>query len=125
MVAGAAATALLMAAHALTSSVLWLTPIRFLFGAAMCVYSTAGMAMLADTLPVTRRGEGLGWYGLTYTATNVYGPWLGLLLAEAIGLRLFFVVAALVLAGCRMQTAGQRLMPVSPIVVNSPCGCGA
>jgi MFS family permease len=105
MTAGAAATALLMAAHALTNSVLWLTPIRFLFGAAMCVYSTAGMAMLADTLPATRRGEGLGWYGLTYTATNVYGPWLGLGIAEAIGLRPFFLVAAAVLAGCTAVSA--------------------
>ena len=33
--------------------------------------------------------------------------------------------AALILAGCRMQNAGQRLMPVSPIVAPSPCGCGA
>ena len=105
MTAGAGATALLMAAHALTSSVLWLTPIRFLFGAAMCVYSTAGMAMLADSLPATRRGEGLGWYGLTYTATNVYGPWLGLVIAEALGLRPFFIVAATLLAGCAAVSA--------------------
>ncbi len=33
--------------------------------------------------------------------------------------------ALLVLVGCRMQTAEQRLMTVPPLVAPSPCGCGA
>lgn len=33
--------------------------------------------------------------------------------------------AALVRAGCRMQTAGQRLMSVSSLVALFPCGRGA
>jgi MFS family permease len=58
------------------------------------------MAMLADVLPVTRRGEGMGWYGVVYTATNVYAPWLGLAVADALGLPAFFVLNGAVLLAC-------------------------
>ena len=33
--------------------------------------------------------------------------------------------AAMMLAGCRMQTAGQRLAAASPFVAPAPCGRGA
>ena len=105
MVAGAAATGVFMAAHALTDSPLVLTPIRLAYGVGACFYTTAGMAMLADVLPISRRGEGMGWYGVFYTATNVYGPWLGLALAEAFGLEPFFVLGGVVLLGCAAASA--------------------
>jgi hypothetical protein len=33
--------------------------------------------------------------------------------------------AALILAGCRLQTAGQRLTPLSPFAAPDPCGHSA
>lgn len=83
-----------LGAHALTADPLLLTPIRLLNGVGMCLYTTAAMAMLADTLPVSRRGEGMGWYGVIYTLTNVYGPWLGAFVAGQVGLQPFFAFAA-------------------------------
>jgi predicted MFS family arabinose efflux permease len=60
------------------------------------------MALLADALPLTRRGEGMGWYGVLYTATNVYGPWAGSVLAAAFGMRAFFVVAGMITAAAAL-----------------------
>jgi MFS family permease len=105
MLAGAAVTALALAAHALTNNPLLLTPIRLLYGGGMCLYTTSAMAALADVLPVSRRGEGMGWYGVLYTLTNVYGPWLGAAVADAVGLRVFFVFVAAVAAGAGLVAA--------------------
>ncbi|MBI2760137.1 MAG: MFS transporter [Chloroflexi bacterium] len=71
---GAGLAAGTIALHALTSDPWLLTPIRLVYGAGMCLYTTAAMAALADALPASRRGEGMGWYGVIYTLTNVYGP---------------------------------------------------
>ncbi len=99
MIVGGTLTAVTLAAHGLTDSPLLLTPIRLLNGVGMCLYTTAAMAMLADHLPASRRGEGMGWYGVIYTATNVYGPWLGTAIVAVTGLRGFFVVAGAISAG--------------------------
>lgn len=98
MLVGGGLAAATLAAHALTDDPLLLTPIRLLNGAGMCLYTTAAMAKLADTLPAGRRGEGMGWYGVLYTLTNVYGPWLGTAVAGALGLRAFFLFAGAVTA---------------------------
>ena len=100
MVLGAIVTGIATAAMILTDSPLLLTPIRILYAVAACFYTTAGMAMLADVLPLSRRGEGMGWYGVFYTASNVYGPWLGLAVADAYGLPLSFLSVAAVLLVC-------------------------
>jgi MFS family permease len=100
LVLGAAVTGLATAGFVLTDSPLLLTPVRLLYGVAACFYTTAGMAMLADVLPQSRRGEGMGWYGVFYTTTNVYGPWLGLALAEDVSLPVSFLAGAAVLLAC-------------------------
>ena len=100
LVLGAAITGLATAGFVLTDSPLLLTPVRLAYGVAACFYTTAGMAMLADVLPQSRRGEGMGWYGVFYTTPNVYGPWLGLALAENGSLPLSFLAGAAVLLAC-------------------------
>jgi len=116
MVVGAAVTGLATAAFILTDSPLGLTPIRLLYGVAACFYTTAAMALLADVLPPNRRGEGMGWYGVFYTTTNVYGPWLGLALADSLGLAASFLSGAAILLACAAVSAlvtedRRRFMP--------------
>jgi MFS family permease len=105
MALGAAVTGLATAGFILTDSPLLLTPVRLVYGVAACFYTTAGMAMLADVLPASRRGEGMGWYGVFYTTTNVYGPWFGLTLAEAISLPVSFLAGAAALLACGAVSA--------------------
>jgi MFS family permease len=105
MVAGAAVTGLMTAGFIISDSPLALTPVRLIYGVAACFYTTASMALLADVLPVSRRGEGMGWYGVVYTTTNVYGPGLGLALADGFGLRVSFLAGAAVLFACAAASA--------------------
>jgi MFS family permease len=105
MTLGAAVTGLATAGFILTDSPLLLTPVRLVYGVAACFYTTAGMAMLADLLPASRRGEGMGWYGVVYTTSNVYGPWLGLALAEQISLPFSFLAGAAALLACAAVSA--------------------
>ena len=105
MALGAAVTGLATAGFILTDSPLLLTPVRLAYGVAACFYTTAGMAMLADVLPASRRGEGMGWYGVFYTTTNVYGPWLGLALAEEMSLPVSFLAGAAALLACAAVSA--------------------
>lgn len=105
MVLGAAVTAVATAALILTDSPLLLTPIRVIYAVAACFYTTSAMAMLADVLPLSRRGEGMGWYGVFYTASNVYGPWLGLAVADAFGVPVSFLSVAAVLLVCAAVSA--------------------
>lgn len=105
LLVGGGLTAAMLAAHALTRNPVALTGIRLLTGAGMCLYTTAALAQLADVLPASRRGEGMGWYGVIYTLTNVYGPWLGTAIADVIGLRAFFLFPAAVTLGATMLAA--------------------
>jgi len=105
MTLGAAVTGLATAGFIVTDSPLLLTPVRLAYGVAACFYTTAGMAMLADVLPASRRGEGMGWYGVFYTTTNVYGPWLGLALAEEVSLPFSFLAGAAALLACAAVSA--------------------
>lgn len=94
------ASALIMAvtlfAHALSSDVWYLVPLRLPLGVAMAVYGSTIMASLTDVMPASRRGEGLAWWGLVYTTTQLYGPALGLLLAEIVGFVAFFGILGVV-----------------------------
>lgn len=106
LLAGAA-----LAAHGLTNDPLLLTPLRFAYGAGSCLYTTAALAALADALPASRRGEGMGWYGVIYTLTNVYGPWLGQRLGDQTGLKVFFVLAGAVTVSSGVAALGLRARP--------------
>ncbi len=99
---GGGLSAMTLAAHALSPNPWLLTAVRMLNGAGMCLYTTAAMAQLADLLPASRRGEGMGWYGVIYTITNVYGPWLGTAIADVAGIRPFFIFAALACLGATL-----------------------
>lgn len=105
LLVGGGLTAAMLAAHALTRDPLTLTVVRLFTGAGMCLYTTAALAQLADVLPASRRGEGMGWYGVIYTLTNVYGPWLGTAVADVIGLRAFFLFPAAVTLGATVLAA--------------------
>ncbi len=100
LVIGGAGCAITLALHAVSTDIWFLTVLRLFFGAAQAFITTAIMAALADVLPVRRRGEGMGWYGVVYTSTNLYGPGLGLWLATTFGYTVLFGFSAVLNVGC-------------------------
>ena len=78
--------------------------VRAVHGASFAIASTAAMALAQSVIPVSRRGEGTGYFTLSMTLATAVGPLLGLLLVDHLGYGALFVgsivasVLALVLA---------------------------
>lgn len=56
---------------------------RFLHGLSFGMVTVSGNTIVIDTMPSSRRGEGLGYYGLANNTAMSIGPMTGLLLHEA------------------------------------------
>jgi len=97
---GAAGCAITFALQSASADVWFLTVVRLFYGAASAFITTAIMASLADVLPARRRGAGMGWYGVVYTSTNLYGPALGLWLATTFSYGVLFGFGAALNLGC-------------------------
>ncbi len=100
LAAGAAGCALATLLQAASADVWYLSAVRVLYGVTSAFFTTAIMAALADVLPPARRGAGMGWYGVVYTSTSLYGPALGLWLAQTLGYGAFFGFGALLNIAC-------------------------
>ncbi len=68
--------------------------IRFLHGAAHGVTSTAAGTLVAKVIPAKRRGEGIGYYGLSIVLASALGPFAGILLIQYVDFTLVFLVTA-------------------------------
>jgi MFS family permease len=73
--------------------------LRFFHGIGIAVYTTSGSVMAADICPPTRRGEGMGYYGMSMNLAMTIGPALGAALIGVIGFQgLFWLSASLALS---------------------------
>ena len=87
------------------SSLTMLYVIRFRHGMAYGVNSTCTGDIIAKIIPASRRGEGLGYFYLSITASMAIGPFLGMMLAGngnyellfAIGLMMYVIAFVLAL----------------------------
>ena len=61
------------------------TLFRILHGFTFGTVSVAGSTVIIDILPSSRRGEGLGYFGITNNLAMAFGPMAGLLLNDATG----------------------------------------
>ncbi len=81
------------------SSVAMMLGLRFFHGIGIAVYTTSGSVLAADLCPPTRRGEGMGYYGMSMNLAMTIGPALGAALVEVIGFTgLFWLSSSLGLA---------------------------
>jgi len=78
----------------------FLTSIAFLFivrvvqGVGWGFSTTASGTIATDLIPASRRGEGMGYFGLSGNLALAFGPSLGLVLIGLISFKLFFVICA-------------------------------
>lgn len=93
---GLALFALFIYSYGIAPTFALLLGIRFLHGLAWGTLTTGGSTVAADLLPAQRRGEGLGYYGLTMAIAMAVGPMLGLQVAAGNQYgRLFFVAGGI------------------------------
>lgn len=69
--------------------------LRFFHGIGFGMVTTATGAIVADLIPESRKGEGMGYYGLTLNLGMAIGPLLGLTVMQQAGTNLMFIINAL------------------------------
>lgn len=119
LVGGALVVALVIAAHALTTSLVVLVGLRLLLGVGEAFFFVAGFAALADLAPRGRTGEALSYNSLALYLGIALGPMIGQLLLGIGGFGLAwaggFVLAMIaMLLALRLPETAARLDPDAP-----------
>lgn len=73
------------------NNLLFLLMNRFLHGISLGVASTATGTIVAQIIPASRRGEGIGYYSLSAIIATAIGPFLGLYLMQHTSFQIIFV----------------------------------
>lgn len=89
--------------------------LRFLHGLSFGMVTVGGNTLVVDIMPSERRGEGLGYYGLTNNTAMSIGPMVGLFLHNLISYEWIFAIALFTsLLGLSLAACIQA--PSKPIV---------
>ncbi|QED46989.1 MFS transporter [Cytobacillus dafuensis] len=83
-----------------TASILYFIPqsltglliLRFFHGIGFGMATTSTGAIVADLIPESRKGEGMGYYGLTLNLAMAIGPFLGLTVMQQTGTNVMFII---------------------------------
>ncbi|GGE78765.1 MFS transporter [Priestia taiwanensis] len=88
------------------TGIAFLIALRILHGVGWAIATTSIGTAVTDVIPSSRRGEGMGWYGLAITLGMALGPILGLWIVKSFSFHYLFLLCtglallALVLALC-------------------------
>jgi len=75
------------------ATVLLILGLRFVHGFGWGISSTTYGTIASDLIPASRRGEGMGYYGLSSTLAMAIGPMLGVTMIRSSGFGLLFLVS--------------------------------
>lgn len=92
---GLAVFALSVGSFAFVTSIAFLIVMRLVQGAGFGFSSTASGTIATDLIPPNRRGEGMGYFGLSGNLSLALGPGLGLTLVGKISFPTLFLISAL------------------------------
>ncbi len=67
--------------------------VRFMHGVFFGVSTTASNTVAIDTLPSSRRGEGIGYFGISVNLAFATGPMTGMFLYEGLGANVVFAIS--------------------------------
>jgi MFS family permease len=94
MLVGPAAFATASAAYAFAGSIPVLLALRTLHGLGIGTFNTGAPTLVSDQAPISRRGEALGYFGMSQTLSQALGPAIGLFIMEAWGFRWLFGISS-------------------------------
>lgn len=106
--------------YPLAGSLLVFTIIRVIHGLAFGMLTTTGNTLVIDVMPSSRRGEGLGYFGVTGNIAMAIGPMTGLILKDIIPFDYIFYIAAIsgavgIFFICLIKTPRRQLQKSQPI----------
>ena len=90
---------LLSLGYPLVHSIYSVMLLRIVQGLGFGLVTTYCAAMVADSLPDERRGEGIGYFGLGTSVAFAFSPAVGLAFVNHMGFPIMFVAAAIAFAG--------------------------
>lgn len=105
--------------YMLASALALFIALRILHGFAFGMVTVAGSTIVIDIMPSSRRGEGLGYYGLANNIAMSFGPMIGLFMHGAYSYEFIFTVA-LVFGMLGLTMAGMVKTPHREPVRNQP-----
>lgn len=94
-------------------SVLLLLSLRVIHGLGWSATSTAAGTIVADILPASRRGEGMGYYGLFSTLSMAIAPALGLTILSHYNYSLVFASSLILTFIALLAGASLKLPPLN------------
>ncbi|OTG79481.1 MFS transporter [Acinetobacter sp. ANC 5054] len=74
--------------------------VRFMHGFMMGMASTVLGTIIAQILPATRRGEGIGYYSMSSTLGTAIGPFLAIWMMLHVGYQSIFIVSTVISISC-------------------------
>lgn len=80
------------ALYIFATSFTFLLALRFFHGIGFGIATIATGTIIADILPESRRGEGMGYFALFMNLAMVIGPFLGLMLLQTISFHSLFII---------------------------------
>ncbi|MFF2880585.1 MFS transporter [Bacillus toyonensis] len=86
---------LTMYSYNLASTIVLLAVLRVIHGVTWAVSTTAVGTAITDIIPDSRRGEGMGWYGMAMTIAMAIGPMIGLWIVQYYSFHGLFLLATL------------------------------
>jgi MFS family permease len=101
---------IIFAGYPLATSVMMFAVFRILHGFAFGTVTIAGNTIVIDIMPSSRRGEGLGYYGLSNNFAMAIGPMVGMYLYDHYSYNTIFYMALVIgfiafFMGTRIKTA--------------------
>lgn len=112
---------LIFAGYPLATSVLMFAVLRVLHGLSFGMVTIAGNTIVIDIMPSSRRGEGLGYYGLSNNFAMATGPMVGMYMLEHYGdynviFYMALAISALALfVGSRIKTKHRPKQAKEPV----------
>ncbi|TKJ05243.1 MFS transporter, partial [Bacillus cereus] len=86
---------LTMYSYNIASTIVLLAVLRVIHGVTWAVSTTAVGTAITDIIPDSRRGEGMGWYGMAMTIAMAIGPMIGLWVVQNYSFDGLFLLATL------------------------------
>lgn len=74
-----------------------LSIIRLIHGLSFGIVTTVTGAIVTDIIPVSKRGEGMGYFAMSNNIAIVIGPFIGLLLIQYTSFRILFIFSTLLM----------------------------
>lgn len=71
--------------------------LRFFHGIWFSIITTAGVSLAADTVPITRRGAGIGYFTMSTNLAVVIGPFIALFLIQSYSFDVLFIVMSILM----------------------------